>query len=703
LREKYKEGSRDTGFKSVVEERRLDYTSQREVRIWDLKGTVLVIAEKPKAGRKIAEALAKGSFRKYGDGVPYYVIDNGSSKIVIASAAGHLYELYTGIRGYPVFEYEWRPLYEVDKDAKHTYRFLNLLRELCRKADYYVNACDYDIEGSVIGYLIILFNGDPKRSFRAKFSSLTPVELSRAFNKLTGLDWEMIEAGLCRHELDWIWGINISRALMDAVKKATGRNLVLSAGRVQTPTLKKVVDVEIERNMFIPLPQYVLTASIVKDGRVVKLQYDGPVIEEKRVAYEILSLLKRKPLFIVEKYDVKTIEYHPPPAFNLGDLQSEAARIYGFSPYKTQVIAEKLYLEALISYPRTNSQKLPPTIDFKGIMNGLKQNPRYSKLIDELLFETKGRLQPVQGEKDDPAHPAIYPTGLKPESLKEDEWKIYDLITRRFLAAFAERAVVERRLVVLKHVEDNRIVFHGSGQQIVKRGWIKYYPFIDLGETYLPVFKPGERIVVDKIDLRKTYTKPPERISKIKLLKWMESVEIGTESTRARIIETLFKRKYLVSNKGYAEPTELGYGLIEVLTNYFPEITSVDLTRYFENEMEKIKLGLKKRVDVVNEAKNTLSNLLVKFEERKDELGVFLSYRLGLLKPGKKCMLCNREVYMGELCKYHSEALEKVKSYYEEWRRREGVSWSEYIASLKKMRSTGKWVKQVLDYIEKHY
>jgi len=165
----------------------------------------------------------------------------------------------------------------------------------------------------------------------------------------------------------------------------------------------------------------------------------------------------------------------------------------------------------------------------------------------------------------------------------------------------------------------------------------------------------------------------------------------------------LFKRKYLVNNKGYAEPTELGYGLIEVLTNYFPEITSVELTRYFENEMEKIKLGLKKRMDVVNEAKNTLLNLLSKFEERKNELGVFLSYRLGLLKPVKKCLLCNREVYMGELCKYHSEAVEKIKNYYEEWRIREGVSWSEYIATLRKLRSTGKWVKQVLDYIEKHY
>jgi len=676
----------------------------KTISIWGLKGRVLVIAEKPKAGSKIAFALSKDYEKARMYGVPYYIIKKPGLTIYVASAAGHLYGLYTNLRGYPVFEYEWRPLHEVEKNAEHTRKFLEVLRKLCEEADYFVNACDYDVEGSVIGFLIILFNGDPGRSFRAKFSSLTPEELRSAFNKLTNLDYEMIEAGLCRHELDWIWGVNISRALMEAVKASTGKKVILSAGRVQTPTLKYVTENNIARNLFIPLPQFTITAYIEKDGEVIKLEYAGPVIEEKKRVEDLIALMKQKPMLIVDRYEEKTITYSPPPAFNLGDLQSEAARIYGFSPYKTQSIAEKLYLEALISYPRTNSQKLPPTLDYRGIIENLARIPAFSKLARDLLTETRGILKPVQGPKDDPAHPAIYPTGVEPSGLSRDEWKIYELIVRRFLAAFAREALVYRRFVTLKHPSNpSYLVFQASGQKVADPGWFKYYPYLELSETQLPRFHRGEVVRLVKVVPKRSYTKPPEKLSKIKILKWMEQVGIGTESTRARIIELLFKRGYLRSSGNAAEVTDLGLGVIEVLAEYFPELTSVELTRQFEEEMESIRLGLKSRLEVVEKAKKTLAMLLKKFDEHKEDIGFLLATRLKLAKPSKVCTVCGREAETldANLCKYHSEAIKRVEEYYKEWYRREGVSWSEYLEKLSKLKSTGKWIREVLPYIYK--
>ncbi len=669
-------------------------------RLWDLYGKVLIVAEKPKAASKIAYALSSNPYRRKIYNIPYYLIRSNGLSIIIASAAGHLYGLSSNRRGYPVFEYEWKPLYLVDRNAKHTYRFIKALDNLCRDTDYYVNACDYDIEGSVIGYLVIKNMGDVNRSFRVKYSSLTREELRKAFNNLEKLDWEMIEAGLCRHELDWIWGINISRALMDAVYKASGKKIVLSAGRVQTPTLKYVVENNIKRNMFIPIPQYSISVVVEKNNKRYTLEYRGPVIETRRKALELVSMIKREKYLIVKKYEEKRTRINPPPAFNLGDLQSEASRIYGFSPYKTQSIAEKLYLDALISYPRTNSQKLPPTLNYRNIMEKLKTIPSYRELVNQLLLETHGVLKPVQGAKEDPAHPAIYPTGVKPYRLSEDEWKIYDLILRRFLATFASPATIIYKSVILVYPRDKELMFHGNGRKIVSRGWFKYYIYSAVEEKYLPKFREGEEVLVVDTKIKRTYTKPPEKISKIKILKWMEKEGIGTEATRARIIEILFKRGYIRNVGGNSVVTDIGFGVIEVLDQYFPELTSVKLTRYFENEMELIRKGLKKREEVVRQARETILKLLKEFEDKKDMLGEKLSIRLGYVKPRHKCMICDREEYKDHLCRYHLQALEELKKNYETWRDREDVSWKQYIMQIKKLRSTGKWVKEVIEHID---
>lgn len=670
--------------------------------IWDLRGKVVIIAEKPKAARRIVEALSsKIRPRLYrSNGVPYWVLKTGALELYIVPSAGHLFGLYTSRWGYPVFEYEWRPLYEIDKRSRYTRKFVTLLSKICRKADYYINACDYDIEGSVIGYMIIKNFGDYQRSFRAKFSSLTPQELRKAFTQLTDLDWNMIEAGLCRHELDWLWGINVSRALMDSIKTVSGKRLIISAGRVQTPTLKYVVENEIERHLFIPLPQYTVSVSVIINGEKYILEYRGRPVETRGEAEAIVKSIKDKRNLKVVKYKEEHWNITPPPPFNLGDLQLEAARIYGFSPYKTQAIAEQLYLNAYISYPRTNSQKLPKDLDYRKILSSISKIYQYNSLVKQLLIETKGVLKPVEGPKEDPAHPAIYPTGIVPTGLKSHEQKIYDLIVRRFLAVFASKVKIIHKIAYLRPMDhDINISFILSGKEIIDEGWYKYYPFHKPSEKFIPKLRIGQLVSVVRASVKKTYTKPPDKLSKIKILKWMETSQIGTEATRARIIEVLFNRKYLVLRGGKVDVTDLGLAVIEVLDEYFNELTSVDLTRKFENYMEQIRFGRMRKDKVIMEARSTLDKLIKEFNAKKKELGLRLSWRLGILTPNNKCRICHREKYMNGLCRYHYRALMRIIELYKEYKRRENISWDEYINELRRLKSTGKWIKEVLDNI----
>ncbi len=671
------------------------------ISIWALKEPVLVIAEKPKAARKIAEALSQHFIiRKYED-VPYYEIKSTPLIIYIASAVGHLYTLHTEHQGYPVFEYKWIPAHVVEEEKKYSRKYLELLSKLARACKYYVNACDYDIEGSVIGYLIIKFHGSEERAFRAKFSSLVQSELRASFENLTSLDYDMIESGLCRHELDWIWGINVSRALTSAIYYSTKRRITLSAGRVQTPTLKYVADKELERALFIPLPQYTITIKLRKANKVFTAEFtENPVPDIKTASAVKNAVLKSRYLF-VKDYIVERKEYSPPPPFNLSDLQYEAARILGFTPLKTQKIAEELYLEALISYPRTNSQKLPPSLNYEEILQKLARIDKYRSLVTQLLRETRGILKPVEGEKEDPAHPAIYPTGNIPQNLTREQWALYDLIVRRFLAVFAPRAVTLHTRTILE-TPLTGYKFTCSGVVVEYPGWLTYYPFHTPSTKIIPHLTRGEKVEVVSVTVRESYTRPPAKLKKIDILKWMESVEIGTEATRAPIIEKLFERGYLKSKKNSVEITDLGLGVIEVISNFFPELTSVDLTRKFEKLINEVKTGVKSRAQVIEEAKNVLKALLESFNKQINDIGVLLSSRLGIINNYTKCFIptCRREVFEGSLCKYHYEAYKRLRELYSEWYRRKNISYEEYLKKLTSLKSTGALVKDIIEYIE---
>lgn len=656
---------------------------------------VLILAEKAKAASKIAYALSNGKARilRYKK-IPYWTFSRDGKQYIVAPAAGHLFGLKSLDRGFPTFNYEWKPLWLIDKRSSHLKKYYELLKDLCSKASLFINACDYDIEGSVIGYMIIRFLGDPKRSGRMKFSSLTPEELRDSFKNFSkSLDWEMVEAGICRHELDWIWGINTSRALMYAVYKGVGRRVILSAGRVQSPTLTNIVEREVERESYIPKISFNLKVQVEINGEKYKLEYLGKPFKNLSEAREALKRVKKIGYAVLEDV-VKSKELKkPPPPFNLGDLQAEAYRVYKISPYEAQKVAEELYLEALISYPRTNSQELPPTLDYARILYKIREQPEYSDLVEMLFFETEEKLTPRQGSKKDPAHPAIYPTGLKPKGLTGRKREIYDLIVRRFLACFSSNLIIDKTTLNFKV---GNLKFRLQPVTVEDYGWLKYYPFYKVREESTPKISPGDTVEIVKADLAKTFSSPPKRYSKSDVIKWMENVNVGTEATRARIVETLFSRGYLKSVKGKIVTTDLGLSISKILREYFSDLTSVELTRRFEKYIEEVRSGRKSREVVIREARTYVLRVLEGFKIYAEKVGLKVAKSLGLIEPEKTCKLCKREVEDLELCTYHRIAYQNLLRNYHSWLEALGrLDFNTYLKEIVNNRNVGSWVKEV--------
>jgi len=232
-----------------------------------LRNYTLIITEKPDAASRIASALdAEGKASKnVENGVPYYVAKR-SGDIVVVPALGHLYTVAgkkRGERGYPVFDFRWVPRYLAERGAARIRTWLKVISKLAENADKFIDACDYDIEGSIIGYSILKHacGGKENAAQRMKYSTLTKEELEKSYAEpLSSLDFALIEAGLTRHEVDWLYGINLSRALTTAAKNYSGRYATLSTGRVQGPTLKFLETRERSIKCFVPTTYWSIKA-----------------------------------------------------------------------------------------------------------------------------------------------------------------------------------------------------------------------------------------------------------------------------------------------------------------------------------------------------------------------------------------------------------------------------------------------------------
>jgi DNA topoisomerase-1 len=583
---------------------------------------VLVVCEKPTAARRIAQALDDdGAPEGFSErGVPYFIARRGKLDLIIVSALGHLFSVAQkgGKWTYPIYDYEWVPSHAADEKMARTKRFLDVIEKLSLGVGGYVSACDYDMEGSLIGYMILLHvcgEESVARAGRMRYSTLTDRDINLAWEEMSGsLDFPLVEAGRTRHEVDWLFGINLTRALTLSVKNATGFYKVLSVGRVQGPTLNFIKEREVEIQTFVPVPFWIVKAETRLGRKKYVLEHEEQRVHSESQAEKSIEECVDKEGDLTE-LKTESTELPPLPPFNLGDLQREAYYKLRYSPRTTLQAAERLYLGALISYPRTSSQRLPPSIDLKGILRGLREQEDYAGFASRLL--EKSPLKPRQGKKDDPAHPAIHPTGKKPGKLEKVDSKIYDLVCRRFLVSFENPAIRE---TTKAKVDVQGHVFYLKGSRLLEGGWTEAYgPYFKDKWVALPPLEIGQQIPVRNVEAPRRLTRPPPRFNPGSLLGLMESEGIGTKATRSDIIDTMFRRGY-VEGKNISV-TDLGLTVVESLEGIVPEILSVEMTRRLEADIEGIRTGETSGAAVVQEAIGILGPALSMFKKNEASIG----------------------------------------------------------------------------------
>jgi DNA topoisomerase-1 len=584
-------------------------------------GYTLVICEKPDAARRISEALSGGApTGSLVEGVVVYRFRHGLEDFVVCSAQGHVYAVSDPFREravYPIFDAEWYQSNLVEKGNASAARRIAAVRKLSAGAGRLVNACDFDVEGETIGFNVLRYacDGREGEALRAKFSTLTSEELVESFRSAKAPSGRgLARAGRARHLVDFMWGVNLSRALSQSALASEGRYRTVSIGRVQGPTLKFVAQRESEIQEFVPTPFWKAHAVFEREQMRFVAAYAKERIGSQAAAEEIKKGCEGRE-GIVARVRRSVSWLAPSPPFSIGDLQKEAFRAFGFSPSRTLQIAERLYLGSLVSYPRTGSQKLPPSINFRGILRGLQGLAGYSREAGELL---RGEFRPVEGAKADQAHPAIHPTGEHPKKhLDSSEAKVYDIVVRRFLSVFAPPAKIERVSVTIA-VADNEFVLEGAST--VSPGWLAYYgKYRSWKDAEVPPVKEGERLRTAEVRIEEKFDQRPARYNQSSLLEKMEREGIGTKATRAGMISTLLARGY-ISGESLAV-TGLGESIVEIMEMCAPSIVTTGLTRRIEERLEAVEGEREDGRDLVRETVRSITQQMIALSADEEMIG----------------------------------------------------------------------------------
>ena len=541
----------------------------------------------------------------------------------------------------------WAPVVKEPAEKE----IIRTLKNLAKKADEVIIATDFDREGELIGSdavsMVRQVNEDVP-VVRARYSSFTKPELEHAFARenLVAVDDDLAAAGESRQFIDLIWGAVLTRYLTMA--KFGGLGNVRSAGRVQTPTLALVARREKERQAFVPEDYWVVrgTAATQK-GEEFKVAHATARFKDEATAtsayQDAKAAGKARVTDVVKKTRKGTIQ----TPFNTTGLQTAAAA-EGLTPARTMRIAESLYMSGLISYPRVDNTVYPETLDLSEVVTMLKGVPQYANYCDELLAAQP--LKVTRGKQETTDHPPIYPTGVgDPDKLRPEEWKLYNLIARRFLATLSEQPVIEGTKVTL---DAGGQTFAASGDVLVKPGYRAIYPYGSKKDEQLPALSVGQEVDLTSLDLEAKQTEPPARYSQGKLVQEMERLGLGTKSTRASIIERLYEVKYLKNDP--IEPSQLGMAIIDALECYAAHITTPEMTSELEGDMTKVAEGQASQDAVVDHSRELLASLLEGLIEHKEDLGEAISDAVQADAKIGVCPKCGHDLLVKQSAKTRS-------------------------------------------------
>jgi DNA topoisomerase-3 len=631
-------------------------------------GKTLIIAEKPSVAGDISKAL--GKFQKHDD---YFEND----QYVISSAVGHLLELVPP-EGVEAARGKWTfkclpvipPAFDLQPIERNEKR-LQVLKKLIKREDVtgLINACDAGREGELIFRNIVRYTKARQPVQRLWLQSMTPAAIREGFSKLR-TDADMLplsDAASSRAEADWLVGINGTRA-MTAFNSKQGGFFKTPVGRVQTPTLAILVEREARIRKFIPRDYWEVLGTFDCAGG----QYTGRWFDEKFLKSETDEQLKAERIWEKERAEavqarclgkpgIVTEESKPstslsPLLYDLTSLQRDANSRFGFSAKNTLGIAQALYEKhKVLTYPRTDSRALPedyiPTV--KNTLAMLGGVTGYSTYADQIL--KSGWVHPnkrIFNNAKVSDHFAIIPTALAPKALSEPEQKLYDLVTKRFLAIFYPAA---------EFLETTRITrvegepFKSSGKVLIQPGWLAVYgKQSDSDETpSLAPVKPGETVHTSNVEVKQLVTKPPARFTEATLLSAMEGAGklvdddelreamsekgLGTPATRASIIEGLILEEYVHRTGRELQATAKAFSLMELLNGLgVQELTKPELTGEWEFQLMEMQRRKISREQFMREIADMTRRIVDRAKQYEHDTipGDFGSLKVGCPKCG---------------------------------------------------------------------
>ncbi len=601
----------------------------------------LVVSEKAIAGRNIAALLAGKNVPQSSIGsAPAFRFSKDGEEWVVVPLRGHITDVE-----FPKKYSHWvgtdlKKLVGAEIDYVGTEKaIISALKQVAKEADEVIIATDADREGESIGVeaLNYIKETNPKiKCRRAYFSAISKKDISDAFSKLVDVDYNFADSADSRREIDLIWGAVLTRFL-SLVSGKLGKEY-LSVGRVQTPTLALVVAREKERSAFEKKDYWELIATFEKEKKKFLAEHKKGKFWGKKEAESIYAQ-KHSHGTVKQIKSAKRVLKRPTP-FNTTDFLRQATTI-GFSAGQAMEAAERLYQEGCTSYPRTDNTVYPPTLDLRETLGEISKAPEFHKEAELLL--ARKTLTPSVGKKETKDHPPIYPVTAAPKAkLSERDWKIYELIVRRFFATLADDAITENQSVEILLGKEP---FIARGQKIMDAGWKGFYPYSEISEVILPVLSEGEKAPLEKLELLAKETQPPSRYSQSTLLKLMEDLGIGTKSTRHTIIQKLYARGYISGIKSI-EPNKIAFAVIDSLEKNDVDAVKPEMTSLLEKEMDRIAAGKKSKKEVVEASRGFLMKILERMLEHKDSIGSEL--RLALREDAiiGKCDKCDGALRM---------------------------------------------------------
>jgi DNA topoisomerase-1 len=611
----------------------------------------LIITEKDNAARRIADILSGESAeaeRKNGVNVYKW----GGRRCI--GLSGHV----VGV-DFPDEYNDWRDVEPVElidapiekKATKEN--IVRTLRILARKANQVTIATDYDREGELIGkeaWELVRDVNDEVPIRRVRFSSITENEVTSAFEDPDELDFDLAAAGEARQEIDLIWGAALTRFLSLSARQL-GEDFI-SVGRVQSPTLKLIVDREREIEAFDPEDYWELFGDLLKhaDGHGPSSNREGlgddggetaefesqyfyrdeddneaERVWDEETAEAVFTALESASEAVVERVSRRTRTDDPPAPFNTTQF-IRAAGSLGYSAQQAMSIAEDLYTAGYVTYPRTDNTVYPDDLDPEELLDTFSANHHFNDDAEQLL--DLDEITPTEGDEETTDHPPIHPTEDIPNrgDLSDDEWEIYELVVRRFFATVAESATWEHLKVVAGIGDGETHRLKANGKRLVKEGYHAVYPYFNTSENYVPDVTEGEELAVTEARIEDKQTQPPRRYGQSRLIETMEEMGVGTKSTRHNTIEKLYDRGYVESDP--PRPTQLAKAVVTAAEEFAELVVSEEMTRELEEDMTAIADGEADLSEVADESREYLEQVFEELRDSREEVGDLLQESL---------------------------------------------------------------------------